>query len=988
MALQHDAATGFLRGESVADEIDKLAQELKLLRAIEANTGDIAKRLLGLGLTGTPVQPDSVGANGRMVLPAARNDSLLPLAPAASADRAPVMPVINITPVVPRQAGTKETSAQRGGPAIVGPAATAANETGPGGGLGPRATQVKDAAPNATPASAATPPSVQDHPSAQPAINVASVAAPSARPSGAVGQPPEATPRQAGTRDVAGRFTSEQDRAAKDVDEGGEAPGAVKAVGSAIVDAVRDIRGSSPDVDGVDPAIQAGKELGAIVSPAFSLFKPFGRLFGRNNSNDTKQTKQHRESIAWWRRIWRAQADGNKAKGSGGLLRLLGLLLPLLTALMAPILALSKLLGLTSLLKSIPNLLPGRRPSRARPDRARRKPNTQPDARRNATTPDGGRKPGAQDPGKRPGAAGPGGQDPGKRTGTAGPEANGPDGKRASPKPGKPTPALNQVSKKGLPKLLKSIGPELLSAGKGLLRKIPILGALFGGAMIASDVMADDDPNKSAEENRKEKWGNVGGGIGSLIGGAIGILGGPVGVVIGGIVGDLVGGLVGEWLSTVDFDAVLNTVTQGFNDLVAGAGEMASAAWKSVQDGWASLVNTGSKALTGMMDWARESWDKVTNKLLDVKDTIADKVQGAKDYVSEKVDSAKDAGSNVLYKATGGRLGTGGSDAAREQMIKAMDAGGITDPRSKAMLMANVDHESGGFTKTEENLNYSAKRLQEVFPKYYKNAEEARADAGNPEAIANKVYGGRMGNTEAGDGYKYRGRGALQLTGKAQYAEMSKKLGVDLVNNPELAADPKYSAQIAVAHWKASGADKAAQAGDIEGARRRTNGGTNGLADVKAKYENTYLGMAKAGDLTPTRRADEMKVAAPEKVNEAVASTMSAISPAKTVASAPVTQAPTPIGVLAPTQLRAQQASVAAPSIPATIAAAPLRSYAPAAADAGQTRIPATPEIKAPPGGTGGNGGSTSVSVEVPLSQSVGDRDIAHVSAGGLGMPR
>ena len=108
MALQHDSATGFLRGESVADEIDKLVQELKLLRAIEANTSDIAKRLLSLGLTGTPVQPDSAGVNGDVALPVARNDSLFPLSPGAGVDRAPATPIISISPVVPRQAGTTE----------------------------------------------------------------------------------------------------------------------------------------------------------------------------------------------------------------------------------------------------------------------------------------------------------------------------------------------------------------------------------------------------------------------------------------------------------------------------------------------------------------------------------------------------------------------------------------------------------------------------------------------------------------------------------------------------------------------------------------------------------------------------------------------------------------------------------------------------------------------------------------------------------------
>jgi predicted chitinase len=310
--------------------------------------------------------------------------------------------------------------------------------------------------------------------------------------------------------------------------------------------------------------------------------------------------------------------------------------------------------------------------------------------------------------------------------------------------------------------------------------------------------------------------------------------------------------------------------------------------------------------------------------------------------------------------------------------------------------MANVDHESGGFKAKEENLNYSAKRLQEVFPKYYKTPEDARGDAGNPEAIANKVYGGRMGNTEAGDGYKYRGRGNLQLTGKDQYAEMGKKLGVDLVNNPDLAMDPKYSAQIAVQHWKSSGADKAAQAGDMTRARKLTNGGINGLADVNSKYD-AYLAQAKAGDLTPTRRADEGKVQAPVAAGAAIASTMATVKGAPSVGVTPITPrdaaAPTAPGVVAGANtvgIMAAPAVAPAKALASVtpITAAPMLapSYTAPAPDAMQVKIPPTPVVEKPTMAPSKPAGPTTLQMTMPLTQNLEDRQIAHVANGGVGM--
>jgi predicted chitinase len=863
MAIEHDSSTGFLRGESIADEVEQLAQELKLLRQIESNTSAIVKHLGGLSQRRPAVQPEPAGARRASIsTSAAANDPASPRSPSRS-----------------------------------------------GGGS-------------------------------------------SGRP---VSERMAATPRQAGTRDASGRFTGGSSSARGASADGSMGPGAAQAIGSSIVDAAKDMSSKlTADVDNVDPAIQAAKEVSSLLSPALSLFKPLGRLFGRDK--DAKQTKEHRENVTWLRRIWRGQEDANKGKGRGGMGGMLGMLLALVGAVLAPFKALGRLLGASRLLKAASSLLPGRRSRRSsrggdvggRSGRGRDNSHS-----RNALSADG-----SPIDGKGKAAA-----------------AAAKDAKNAAK-------AASATKGGGLKGLLKSMGGGAAKLGKGLLKKIPFIGALFGGAMLASDAMADDDPNLSPEENKKNKWGNVGSGVGGIVGGLVGMLGGPAGVIAGGIIGDALGGLVGEWLSTVDLDAIPGKIGDAFNSLKDGALEAATAAFNFVSDGFKGFLDVQAKAFTAVGQWIKDAWNKATDAVLGVKDTVMDKVQDGKDYVADKASSVADAGSNMLYKATGGKFGSSSSNAAKDQLIQAMDAGGITDPKSKAMLMANVDHESGGFTKKEENLNYSAKRLQEVFPKYYKDAESARADANNPEAIANKVYGGRMGNKDPGDGYKFRGRGALQLTGRAQYEEMGKKLGVDLVNNPELAADPKYSAQIAVQHWKSSGADKAAQAGDMVKARKLTNGGTNGLADVQKKYEETYLAQAKAGDLTPTRRADEMKVAAPAAVGTAVASTMAAVASPKSLAGA---QAATPIGIMAPSQVR--PVSVANNAIPATLAAPKVASYAPAAADASQVKIPSMAEVKAPPPGSGGGKeGPTTVNLETPLSQNVQDRSIAHVSAGGIGM--
>lgn len=172
----------------------------------------------------------------------------------------------------------------------------------------------------------------------------------------------------------------------------------------------------------------------------------------------------------------------------------------------------------------------------------------------------------------------------------------------------------------------------------------------------------------------------------------------------------------------------------------------------------------------------------------------------------------------------------------------------ITSPVRLAAFLAQVGHESGELTRLVENLNYSAGGLANTWPARFAEDPRARAKVPNslalrlqrqPEAIANAVYGGRMGNGPAasGDGWRYRGRGLIQLTGRANYAAAGADLGVDLVAQPELLEQPEQAAMAAAWFWASRGLNELADRGDFEGITRRINGGLTGLAERRALWE-------------------------------------------------------------------------------------------------------------------------------------------------------
>jgi putative chitinase len=172
-----------------------------------------------------------------------------------------------------------------------------------------------------------------------------------------------------------------------------------------------------------------------------------------------------------------------------------------------------------------------------------------------------------------------------------------------------------------------------------------------------------------------------------------------------------------------------------------------------------------------------------------------------------------------------------------EPLLETFEKYDISTPKRQAYFIGQCMHESGGFKQLKENLNYSAKGLMATWPSRFPDIDTAEKYERNPEKIANKVYAGRMGNTEDGDGAKYIGRGLIQLTGKENYANCGSAIGVDLVANPDLLSTPKYAALSAGWFWNRKGLNALADVDDLDTITKRINGGLIGIADRKAKVE-------------------------------------------------------------------------------------------------------------------------------------------------------
>jgi putative chitinase len=166
----------------------------------------------------------------------------------------------------------------------------------------------------------------------------------------------------------------------------------------------------------------------------------------------------------------------------------------------------------------------------------------------------------------------------------------------------------------------------------------------------------------------------------------------------------------------------------------------------------------------------------------------------------------------------------------------------IDTPQRMAAFLAQTAHESGGYRAIKENLNYRAVTLRKVFPKYFPTDDLAAQYAGKPEMIANKVYGNRMGNGDesSGDGYRYCGRGLIQLTGKDNYTRYAQSLEISVEEASEHLTTFEGCVQSAAWFWENNNLNQWADKGDILTLTKRINGGTIGLDD-RIKHYNHAL---------------------------------------------------------------------------------------------------------------------------------------------------
>lgn len=186
-----------------------------------------------------------------------------------------------------------------------------------------------------------------------------------------------------------------------------------------------------------------------------------------------------------------------------------------------------------------------------------------------------------------------------------------------------------------------------------------------------------------------------------------------------------------------------------------------------------------------------------------------------------------------------------------EAMNKILPKYDIVTPKRLAAFLAQTAHESAGFTAVRENLNYSAQGLMKTWPSRF-NSATATAYARQPEKIANKVYANRMGNGDeaSGDGWRYRGRGLIQTTGKANYTKLAQYIKKTLQETIEYCETVEGAVESACFYWVSNNLNAIADTGDMTTLTRRINGGVIGLADRLDKYKKTLEDLEKSNAKT------------------------------------------------------------------------------------------------------------------------------------------
>ena len=173
------------------------------------------------------------------------------------------------------------------------------------------------------------------------------------------------------------------------------------------------------------------------------------------------------------------------------------------------------------------------------------------------------------------------------------------------------------------------------------------------------------------------------------------------------------------------------------------------------------------------------------------------------------------------------------AEAFSDPLTAAMAEFEVTTPARQAAFLAQLAHESAELMRLEEGLRYSPSRIMEVFPRHVSSWRDAEMLSKSPERLANRVYGGRMGNGEesSGDGYRYRGRGLIQLTGRDNYRLAGSALHLSLLDRPDLACETEVACRVAAWFWFSRGCNQLADAANFLAVTKKINGGTNGYTD-------------------------------------------------------------------------------------------------------------------------------------------------------------
>jgi putative chitinase len=186
------------------------------------------------------------------------------------------------------------------------------------------------------------------------------------------------------------------------------------------------------------------------------------------------------------------------------------------------------------------------------------------------------------------------------------------------------------------------------------------------------------------------------------------------------------------------------------------------------------------------------------------------------------------------------------------------------NPNRWQFFLAQIGHECGGLTIMVENLNYSAERMTEVWPSRFPTVAAATPFARNPEKLGNNVYANRLGNgpPESGDGFRYRGRGYIQITGEDGYQKVGDIARLDLVGSPDLATHPDQALRVVCGFWKWKGLNEICDTGDYAAVTRRINGGLTGFADRRAwldKVRRTFANPPPVAEQPPAAVVVELQ---------------------------------------------------------------------------------------------------------------------------------